>query len=121
MRKLLLIAVVTLVALGANAERYLTIAEAQKLCFPDATRLEERTLRYTAEQARAIEKQSGIKMPTRSNRVWLAHTADGLAGVLFADHVLGKHELIDYVVALTPEGAVRQIEILEYRESHGGQ
>jgi Na+-translocating ferredoxin:NAD+ oxidoreductase RnfG subunit len=42
-------------------------------------------------------------------------------GVLFADHVMGKHEVIDYVVAITLEGAVRQIEVLEYRESHGGE
>jgi Na+-translocating ferredoxin:NAD+ oxidoreductase subunit G len=121
MRQLLLIAIVNLVALGiANAERYLTIAEAQKLCFPQATRFEEKDLRYTADQSRAIEKQSGVKTP-RFNRAWLAHGSDGLAGVLFLDHVIGKHEFIDYVVAFTPAGAVQQIEILEYRESHGGQ
>jgi Na+-translocating ferredoxin:NAD+ oxidoreductase RnfG subunit len=33
--------------------------------------------------------------------------------------VLGKHEIIDYTVALTPEGKVLAIEILEYRESYG--
>jgi len=122
MRALLLIIVVTLVSLcAANAERYLTIPEAQKLCFPEATRFEEKTLHYTAEQVRAIEKQTGLKMPVRSNRVWLAHGQDALLGVLFVDHVLGKHELIDYIVAITPDGTVRQIEILEYRESHGGE
>lgn len=122
MRRFLLIAVATALTLGsANAERYLTIAQAQKLCFPNATRFEEKTLRYTAEQARAIEKRTGARMPTRSNRAWLAHGPDGLAGVLFLDHVIGKHEFIDYVVAIAPDGAVRQIEILEYRESYGGE
>jgi Na+-translocating ferredoxin:NAD+ oxidoreductase RnfG subunit len=122
MRVLLLIAVATLISLrAANAERYLTIAEAQKLCFPEATRFEEKTLRYTAEQVRAVEKQSGVKMPVRSNRVWLAHGPDALLGVLFVDRVPGKRELIDYAVAIAPEGGVRQIEILEYRESHGGE
>jgi Na+-translocating ferredoxin:NAD+ oxidoreductase RnfG subunit len=122
MRKLLLMAVVTVWALGsARAERYLTVAEAQKLCFPEATRYEEKNLNYTVEQARAIERQSGIKVRTRSGRVWLAHGRDGMDGVLFADHVMGKHEVIDYVVAITLEGAVRQIEVLEYRESHGGE
>lgn len=122
MRKLLLIAGITVWALGfARAERYLTIAEAQKLCFPEATRFEEKMLRYTAEQGRAIEKQSGVKARARSNRIWLAFGRDGVGGVLFVDQVIGKHELIDYVVAITPEGAVRQIEILEYRESHGGE
>jgi Na+-translocating ferredoxin:NAD+ oxidoreductase RnfG subunit len=111
-----------LVALGtARAERYLTIAEAQKLCFPQATSFEERTVRATSDQMRAIEKETGVKMPPGGNRIWLAHEGEKLAGVLFLDHVVGKHELIDYVVAITPDGKVRQIEILEYRESHGAQ
>lgn len=122
MRRFLLLAMVGFSALGeARAERYLTIAEAQKLCFPSATRFEEKTLRYTEEQSRAIEKRSGVRMPTRSNRVWFAHEGEGFAGVLFLDSVIGKHELIDYVVAITTNGATRQIEILEYRESHGGE
>ena len=122
MRRVLFFAVVSLLALGkARAERYLTIAEAQKLCFPEATRFEEKTLRYTEEQSRAIEKRGGVKMSARSTRVWFAHEGEGLAGVLFLDHVVGKHEMIDDVIAIGTNGATRQIEILEYRESHGGE
>ena len=39
--------------------------------------------------------------------------------MLAFDRSTGKHEFIDYIVALTPEGKVKQIEILEYRESWG--
>ena len=106
---------------SARAERYLTSAEAQKVCFPRATRFEEKTFRYTSDQIRAIERQSGVKVRGRSGRVWLAFESEQLTGVLFLDHVIGKHEFIDYVVAITPDGKVQQIEILEYRESHGGQ
>ena len=121
MRAFLLIAFLGVMALGsARAERYLTLAEAQEACFPKAARFEEKTFRYSREDARAIEKQSGTRAPARGNRVVFAYDNDGLAGVLFVDHVIGKHEVIDYVVALTPEGSVGQIEILEYRESHGG-
>jgi FMN-binding domain len=35
--------------------------------------------------------------------------------------VIGKHLVIDYAVALEPDGRVRQVEILEYRESYGGE
>jgi Na+-translocating ferredoxin:NAD+ oxidoreductase RnfG subunit len=35
------------------------------------------------------------------------------------DEVLGKHERIKYAVAIGPDGTVRQIEILDYRESYG--
>ncbi len=35
--------------------------------------------------------------------------------------MIGKHEFITYAVGLTSEGAVRGIEIMDYRESYGGQ
>src|SRR5688500_483451 len=109
-------------ALGlARAERYLTVAEAQKLCYPNATRFEEKTFRCTAEQIRAIEKQSGTKVRAPSIRAWLAHENNKLAGVMFLDHVIGKHEFIDYVVAISSDAKVQHVEILEYRESYGGE
>ena len=42
-----------------------------------------------------------------------------LIGVVVFDYVLGKSEVIDYCVALMPDGEVKQIEVLRYRESHG--
>ena len=35
--------------------------------------------------------------------------------------MIGKHDLIDYAVALSAEGKVRQVEILQYREAYGGE
>ncbi len=103
----------------SHAERYLTSEEAKKLCFPRADRFEERVHQFTAEQKKAIEKQSGQPVRLRGQRYWIAHQGTNVLGLLVADHVLGKHEIIDYAVALAPDGKVLQIEILEYRESHG--
>lgn len=103
----------------AQAERYLTVDEARKLCFPTAATFTEQTIRFTPEQKKAIEKKSGIKVRNLGNRFHLAHQGTNFLGVLVVDHVLGKHEIIDYAVALTPAGTVAQVEILEYRESHG--
>lgn len=121
--------IVLLVALGlflpgvlpAWAERFLTVAEAQKICFPAATGFEAHTVRFTSEQIKAIEKQGGGRMLNAGNRVWLARSGTNLLGVVVLDHVFGKHEVIDYVVAITPAGQVQRIEILEYRESYGGE
>lgn len=101
------------------AERYLTAAEVQKVCFPQADHFEERVHQFTADQKKAIEKESGQPVRLRGQRYWIAHQGTNVLGVLIADHVLGKHEIIDYAVALAPDGKVLQIEILEYRESHG--
>jgi Na+-translocating ferredoxin:NAD+ oxidoreductase RnfG subunit len=37
------------------------------------------------------------------------------------DEVVGKFELISYAVAIDLDARVRQVEILSYRESHGGE
>ena len=102
-----------------RAEKYLSVEQARKLAFPNATRFEEQVLRFSAEQRKAIEKKSGVPVKVEGNKVTFAYEGARLAGVLFVDHVLGKHEIIDYSVAISPEGKVLGIEILEYRESYG--
>jgi len=104
---------------SARAEQYLSIKDTQKICFPAADRFEAETIRFTAEQKTAIEKKSGVKVLNRGNRLWTAWEGTNRLGVLIADHVLGKHEIIDYAVALDLSGVVLQVEVLEYRESHG--
>jgi len=53
----------------------------------------------------------------RRERVWRVSTGDWF----IVDQVLGKHELITYALGIDPQGRARGIEILEYRESHGGE
>lgn len=86
-------------AAPAYAVQYLTIEEAQKQAFPSATKF--------------TELQAG--------RAWKAEAGGRVAGYFIFDRVVGKHLYIDYAVALTPSGAVHRVEILEYRESYGGE
>ena len=44
-----------------------------------------------------------------------------MLGWFVLDEVIGKHEFITYVVALLPDGAVKGVDILDYRETHGGE
>jgi Na+-translocating ferredoxin:NAD+ oxidoreductase RnfG subunit len=87
------------IASPAYAVQYLSIDEAQKQAFPSATRF--------------IEVQAG--------RVWKAEAGGRVAGFFIFDRVVGKHLYIDYAVALTASGAVHSVEILQYRESYGGE
>lgn len=82
----------------AYAVRYLSIEEAQKEAFPSATHFSE----------------------VQAGRVWKAEAGGKVVGFFVFDRVVGKHLFIDYGVALTPAGAVHKVEILEYRESYGG-
>ena len=121
MRLYFLIAMFMASTAPAWAERYLTVHEALKLCFPTADYTREEVLRFTGDDVAQIKRASGVRVPNEGNRVHYAYAGEELLGVLFIDHVLGKHEIIDYAVALSPEGKVRQVEILEYRESYGGE
>ena len=105
----------------ALAEHYLSVAEAQKICFPNADTFEAQQLRLSAEQSKTIEQKSGGKVRKTEIRFGVARKDANTIGVLMVDQVVGKHELIDYAVAISPEGKVLQVEILEYRENYGNQ
>jgi Na+-translocating ferredoxin:NAD+ oxidoreductase subunit G len=120
-RILITFCVLALFSGNVLAERYLTIAEAQKICFPKADRFESQSVELSKEQIKSLEKNSGSKMVGKIVSYATAYQGTNLLGVVISDRVLGKHELIDYVVAVSPEGKVLQIEILEYREHYGGQ
>ena len=103
----------------STAKVYFTPDKAQKICFPQANRFEQKTVRYSTEQMKAIKKASGVEVQIPGTRYALAWQGKQLAGVVVFDYVLGKSEVIDYCIALTPDGVVKQVEILQYRESHG--
>lgn len=100
----------------AFATVYLTIEQAQSLLFPGAT-FQPLTITLTGEQAKAIERASGVDVRDKQLRVWRVSTG----GWFIADEVVGKHEFIPFAVGLDDQGAVKGIEILEYREAYGSQ
>ena len=115
--RFLLVPVASVAAVApAFAGTYLTIEQAQALLFPGASLTEDfRTL--SKEQARAVEKASGVNVLNRTLKAWRVSTG----GWFIVDEVLGKHEFIPFALALDKEGAVKGIEILEYYEAYGDQ
>lgn len=103
------------------AAPYMTVEEAQKLAFPGATQFVAAHILYKPADIAAIERRSGQKVRTRGEQVWKAWAGDRFLGFFVLDYVIGKHSVIDYAVALEPDGRIRQVEILEYRESYGGE
>jgi len=102
----------------AFAVDYLTAEQAAKLMFPDADAFDTHDLVLDAAQLQQFEAQG---VPARSARwsVRTAKRAGATLGWVVVDKVIGKVELIDYAVGIGTDGAVKQIEILSYRESHG--
>lgn len=99
----------------AYAIVYLSVEQAQQLMFAGQT-LTPYSLMLSAAQVTAIERDSGVKVFPGSVRAWKAND-----GYFFTDSVIGKHDLINYAVALRADGKIRRLEILEYREAYGGE
>ncbi len=104
-----------LVAGPALAEVYLTLVQAQGQMFPGEL-LTPQAVVLDHATVKAIELASGVKVRERKPKVWRASGG----GWFFLDQVLGKHEFFTYAVALDASGAVRAVEVLEYREAWGG-
>ena len=105
--------------LSTSAKVYLTRQQAEKVCFPEAERFEWQSQRYTRDQIKKIYESSRLKVIDPGILYGVAYRGDKVIGVLVFDRCIGKHEYIDYVIALNPAGQVKQVEILNYRESWG--
>lgn len=106
-------------AIPCYAATYLTVAQAQKVCFPDATAFDPAEIVLTPAQMKAIEKDSGVRVRLNTQKVWRAKMGEKFIGWFILDEVLGKHEYISWCLALEPDGSVKHIEILDYRETYG--
>src|SRR5229473_5475184 len=80
------------ISTSAYATTYLTVEQAQRAIFPGASF--------------AATGQAGI---------WRASNGS----YFFVDRVVGKHEYITVAVGINANGTVKQIEIMDYRESYG--
>lgn len=105
----------------AYSMQYLTLEQAQKALFPEAAQFARADVIMTPEIKQLIEKASGVRVRNPVQQVWRAESGGKLLGWFVRDEVIGKHEFITYVVALMPDGSVKGIDILDYRETHGGE
>lgn len=53
--------------------------------------------------------------------IFLCETKDETTSYALIDNEIGKHRPITYIVGITPAGIVSGVEIMVYRETHGGQ
>ena len=97
------------------ARQYLTVDQSQTILW-GKEKLLPLEIKLSTEQQRAIHASSGVKVRQANLEAWKSESG----GWFILDYVIGKHEFIDYAIALEGDGAVKGIEVLAYRESYGG-
>jgi len=116
-----------LAALGAGvpaivvAADYLTVEQAQRALFPQADRFTEVALVLSAAEHQQVAALAGAQPPHRSIRAFKAFRGEELLGYVFVDEVIGKEDFITYAASVDTAGKLGPLEVLSYRESHGGE
>lgn len=95
---------------------YFSPEQAQQAIFPNG-KFTPLSLSMTSEQRDTLRSRSGVYEPFQENRVWVVEGR----GFFIIDQVVGKHDMITYAVGLNANGSVKQVEILEYRETYGAE
>jgi len=105
---------VAAISTSVYATTYFSTEEAQQAIFP-GEKLTPAFFMLSDAQAKKIEDTTDVNVRHKDIKAWKASGG----GWFFLDEVVGKHEFITYAVGLNADGSVKQIEIVDYRESYG--
>jgi Na+-translocating ferredoxin:NAD+ oxidoreductase RnfG subunit len=105
----------------AVAADYLSVEAAQRQLFARADHFEEVVLALNPAQKQSVSERAGPQPPHRSLRAWRALRGNDLLGYVFVDEVLGRQDMITYAVGIDATGQLGSLEVMSYRESHGGE
>lgn len=103
------------------ASEFLSVENAQHAAFKQADRFESVDLALTPQQLNAIATSAGPQAAHGKLRVWRALQGEQALGYFFVDEVIGRQDFITYSLAIDLDGKLSTVEILAYRESHGGE
>jgi hypothetical protein len=103
------------------AAEYMSVEQAQKSLFPAADRFDEVVLALNPAQKQQVVSLAGPQPPHRSLRSWKALKGSELLGYVFVDEVVGRQDFITYAAGIDTAGRLGTLEVLAYRESHGGE
>lgn len=104
MKRFLLFFILLSPPVYAGPTVYLTASQALKLLFADSSEV-------------VLEKKSANQ---KTWNFYIAKTGGKIDGYALIDNEIGKTEPITFITAITPDGHVKAVEIMVYRESHGG-
>ncbi len=118
----MLISAFCLIAAPSEAQTvYLKPAEALKQIFHDSETVSVDKKSLTADQKTCVQKKLG-SAPSKTDWAFqVARTKGSIDGYALIDNEPGKEEPITFLTAITSQGAVKEVEVLVYREPYGSE
>jgi hypothetical protein len=113
--RLLLIPAALFASAPCVAATYMTLEQAQASMFPAAT-LTPNFVTLDQDQFNAIITDSDVNVWSRNIKAWRVSSG----GWFIIDQVRGRDDWITYAIGISPEGAVKHIEILECLDKYDG-
>lgn len=101
---------------------FLTKKQALKLAFPGVKKFKKKKVWLTDTQRAAIQKFLGDQIEYKERRVTHYFGLDELnnpLGAMVIGNEIGRSYPITFMVVINPDGTVKDVEIMVYREPHG--
>ena len=118
---LIVLFTLTLLPDAALSKVYLTREKALKSAFPQADKIDKKIIRLSKEQKHRISQKSGQPINFSYKSVYIAEKDSKRLGYAIVDQVKGKSSFIKYLLAIAPEGTIRNVVILTYRGTKGAE
>lgn len=108
-----------LISVNLSAEVYYTREEALRAVFPDAEKIEEKTLSLSKEQKEKVRILLGRSKVYNDFTYNEAVRDNQTIGYAVISDAMGKRMHFTYMVVVSPKGSIEMVKILEYKELFG--
>jgi Na+-translocating ferredoxin:NAD+ oxidoreductase RnfG subunit len=98
---------------------YLTLPQALRIALPAGDPVEVRTILPSPEEHHAIERRLGRRIPEETFTVHVSRHDGRPSGYALVMDEQGKYYPITFIVGLKPDGHVREVAVMVYRERRG--
>ena len=103
---------------AASADVFWDKPSVLKAFFATSQLVTYKVIQPTPAQAAALQQRTG-RAPGAAVTVYYGVTRDHVDGVAVIDDELGQHEPITFAALVGPDGTLRRVEVMVYREAYG--
>lgn len=100
---------------------YLSYQDALKLFFANSNEVKKEKKVISQKEKEDLKKILGYEPEMPVYNFYLGLSGTKIDGYAIIDHEVGKVSPITFITHISPEGKILQMEVMVYREAHGGE